>query len=187
MWKPLGFALLSALLVSSLPANGQEASKLDLYGGYDYVRYHADPRVSGVPPSESFNANGVSGQIAYNPIDWLGLVGELSGYALPRQGLGTTHQVSYLFGPRINLRRGRITPFAQVLLGRIWLEDGITFGSLSAFAMTAGGGIDVGVARHIAIRPLQAEYFLTTAPDGNNDRQNSFRYSAGVVLRFGGE
>jgi hypothetical protein len=53
--------------------------------------------------------------------------------------------------------------------------------------MTAGGEIDVGVARHIAIRPLQAEYFLTTAPDGNKDRQNRFRYSAGVVLRFGGK
>lgn len=97
-------------------------------------------------------------------------------------------------GPRITFRispgRESIEGVAEslhslVLLGRIWLEDGITFGSLSAFAMTAGGGIDVGVARHIAIRPLQAEYFLTTAPDGNNDRQNNFRYSAGVVLRFG--
>ena len=74
MWKPLGFALLSALLVSALPVKGQEASKLDLYEGYDYVRYQADPRVSGVPPSESFNANGVSGQIAYNPTDWSGLI-----------------------------------------------------------------------------------------------------------------
>jgi hypothetical protein len=93
MRKPLGFALLSALLVSALPAKAQEAAKLDLYGGCDYVRYHADPRATGVPPSESFNANGLSGQIAYNPTDWLGLVSELSGYALARQGLGTTHQV----------------------------------------------------------------------------------------------
>ena len=51
-------------------------------------------------------------------------------------------------GPRIRFRispgRESIEGVAEslhslVLLGRIWLEDGITFGSLSAFAMTAGG------------------------------------------------
>jgi hypothetical protein len=30
-----------------------------------------------------------------------------------------------------------------------------------------------------------AEYFLTTIPDGLNNRQNNFRFSAGVVFRFG--
>ena len=53
---------------------------------YDYVRYNTNPKISGVPPFESFNANGVSGQIAYNPNNWLGLAAELSGYALARQG-----------------------------------------------------------------------------------------------------
>jgi hypothetical protein len=181
-----GIRLALALLATALPATAQEASTLEAYGGYDYVRYNATPRETGVPLSESFNANGASGQIAYNPNNWLGLVGELSGYALARQGLGTTHQVSYLFGPRISVRRGKVTPFAQVLVGRTWLEDGITFGSITVFAMTAGGGVDIGVSRHIAIRPAQAEYFLTALSDGNTNRQNNFRFSAGVVLRFGG-
>jgi len=51
--------------------------------------------------------------------------------------------------------------------------------------MTAGGGIDLKVSKHFSIRPVQAEYFLTRIPDGLNNRQNNFRYSAGVVFRFG--
>jgi hypothetical protein len=159
-----------------------------LYGGYDYVRFNASPRISGVPSSQSVNGNGLSGQIEYNFNNRLGAVAELSGYAVARQGFATTHQVSYLFGPRVNLTTGsKVTPFAQALFGRLWAEDGFTFGSLTAFGTTMGGGIDIGLSRHIAIRPVQAEYFLTKVPDGNTNRQNNFRYGAGVVLRFGGK
>jgi opacity protein-like surface antigen len=180
--------LLLAVLACALPAKAQnDASMFEAYGGYDYVRYNATPNISGVPPSESVSGNGGSAQLDYNVTNWLGLVADFSGYAVARQGLGTTHQVSYLFGPRVSLRRGRFTPFAQVLLGRVWAEDGVTFGSVTAFGMTAGGGVDVSVSRHIAIRPVQAEYFLTTFPDGNNNRQNNFRFSAGIIFRFGGK
>jgi hypothetical protein len=91
----------------------------------------------------------------------------------------------YLFGPRANLRRGRVTPFAQVLFGGILASNRIgNLGSENNFAMAAGGGIDLRVSRHFSIRPLQAEYFLTKIPDGLNDRQNNFRLSAGIVFRF---
>lgn len=167
-------------------AKAQDTSHFSVYAAYDYVRFNASPRFSGLPPSVSYNANGVSGEFAFNPNSHLSLIGELSGYALARRGFNTTHQVSYLFGPRVNLRRSaRITPFVQVLLGRVWAEDGITFGSVSAFGMTAGGGLDFKVSRRLAIRPMQVEYFLTKFPDGNNDRQNNFRFSTGVVFRFG--
>jgi len=51
MQKSIVFALLLALLGSLPPAKAQESSKVDLYGGYDYVRYNASPRITGVPPS----------------------------------------------------------------------------------------------------------------------------------------
>lgn len=187
MRNSLAIGLLLAIFGTVPPAKAQEErSKLELYGGYDYVRYNANPRVSGIPPSESFNANGVSGQIEYNANNWLGVVSDFSGYAVARQGFATTHQISYLFGPRINLRRSKVTPFAQVLLGRVWAEDGITLGSVTAFGLTAGGGVDVRVSRHIAIRPVQAEYFLTKFRDGNSNRQNNFRFSTGIIIRLGG-
>lgn len=165
----------------------EQTSKLELYGGYAYVRYNASPRITGVPLSESFNANGASGQIEFNANNWLGLVADVTGYSLARRGFTSTNQISYLFGPRINRRRGKVTPFGQVLLGREWAKDGIVFGPVTAFAMMAGGGVDYAVSRHFAVRPVEAEYFLTKFPDGNNERQNNFRYSAGIIFRFGGK
>jgi hypothetical protein len=40
-------------------------------------------------------------------------------------------------------------------------------GTENNFAMTAGG-IDFKVSKHVSVRPLQADYFLTKIPDGLN-------------------
>ena len=186
MNRSIGVALL--LVFGSLPsarAQETETPKIELYGGYDYVRYNANPRINGVSSSVSYGANGISGQVAYNPNNRFGIVGEVSGYRLARSGLGTTYQVSYLFGPRVSLRRHVVRPFAQVLFGGVWAADGVTLGPVSAFGMTAGGGIDLRVSRYFTVRPLQAEYFMTKFPDGANNRQNNFRFGAGIVLRLG--
>ena len=176
------------LVFGSVPcARAQEIEipRIELYGGYDYVRYNANPRINGVPSSVSYGANGMSGQAVYNPNNRFGVVGELSGYSLVRTGRGTTYQVSYLFGPRVSLRRHVVTPFAQVLFGGVWAADGVTLGPVSAFGLTAGGGIDLRVSRYFTVRPLQAEYLMTKFPDGASNRQNNFRYGAGIVLRLG--
>jgi len=161
-----------------------ESLKIELYVGYDYVRYNANPRINGVPPSESFGANGITGQAAYNLDSRFGIVGELSGYSLARPGRNTTYQVSYLLGPRVSLRHHIITPFAQALFGGVWAADGVVLGPVTAFGMTAGGGVDLRVSRFFAIRPVQAEYLMTKFPDGAHNRQSNFRFSAGVVLRL---
>jgi opacity protein-like surface antigen len=184
----LAASLLLAIFGIPLPARAQDdASKLEIYAGYDYVHYKVHPIISGAPANESYSANGGSLQGVFNATNWLGLVADVSGYGVARHGFATTHQISYLFGPRFNLRRGRITPFAHVLLGGVWAEDGLVLGSVTAFGMTAGGGVDVALTKHISIRPAQAEYYLTTFNDGNNNRQNNFRFSAGIIFRFGGK
>jgi len=162
-----------------------ETPKVELYGGYDYIRYNANPRNNGVPLFESFSANGITGQAVYNPNSHFGIVSELSGYSLAREGHNTTYQISYLFGPRVSLRRHVVMPFAQVLFGGVWAADGVTLGPVSAFAMSAGGGFDLRASSYIAVRPVQAEFFMTKFPDGANDRQNNFRFGAGIVLRLG--
>ena len=55
--------------------------------------------------------------------------------------------------------------------------------------MTAGGGLDVKVHHHLAIRVIQAEYLMTKFEDydtGQAATQNDMRLSAGIVFRFGG-
>jgi opacity protein-like surface antigen len=179
--------LLVGILGMALPGKAQDDSpRFEAYAGYDYTRFNATNDITFVPPAQSVNGNGGSGQLEFNANRWLGIVGDLAAYAVARNGYATTHEVSYLFGPRVNLRRGKFTPFAQALLGAVWASDAIVLGSKTAFGMTAGGGIDLTVSRHIAIRPVQAEYFLTKFPDGLNNRQNNFRYSAGIGFRFGG-
>jgi hypothetical protein len=60
--------------------------------------------------------------------------------------------------------------------------------------MALGGGLDIDVGHGISVRPVQADYilqrFVATLPDNGNLVShtfyfNHFRYSAGVVFRFG--
>jgi hypothetical protein len=59
-------------------------------------------------------------------------------------------------------------------------------GSANAFAMTAGGGLDIGFTPHIALRAFEADYYLTRFENGTNDHQNNLRLGAGVMVRLGG-
>jgi hypothetical protein len=189
MRNSLAFVLLLIVVGSALSAKAQEAaSKLELYGGYDYVRFNITSDVSGQPPSQSFNANGGGGQLTYNLTNWLGVLGDAAGYwaistSSPyRAGAA----IPYLFGPRASLRRRTLTPFAQVLAGGVVTSSGIeTIGWQNHFAMAAGGGIDIRASKHLTIRPVEAEYFMTKIPDGLNNRQNNFRFSTGLSLLLG--
>lgn len=174
MRKSLWVVASLAIFAFASPAEAQDKTpKAEVYAGYDYVRVN--------DLGDSYNFNGGSGQLAYNANHWLGIVGDLGGYYTSngfRAGI-----LSYLFGPRINFRGyGKMTPFAQVLVGGARSIDN---SPLNAFAMTAGVGIEFKISEHFAIRPVQAEYILTKFMDGVSNRQNSFRYSAGIVFRFG--
>jgi opacity protein-like surface antigen len=186
MRNSLAIVLLLAA-VNAAPAlwAQDQPAKLELYAGYDYIRFNISARVSGQPPSQTFNGNGGGGELIYNVNRWLGVLGDVSGsWATNSTSQGAA--MPYLFGPRLSLRHGVVTPFVHVLLGGVLTSSGIEqIGWQSHFAMTAGGGIDLNVSRHISIRPVQAEYFLTKIPDGLNNRQNNFRFGAGIVFRFG--
>lgn len=165
--------------------NAQDnTSKIDVYGGYDYVRFNVNSNVGGVPPTQTFNANGGGSQLQYNANGWFGVVADLDGYYVstpPRAGA-----FSYLFGPRVNSRRDKIKPFAQAIFGGPLATGGIgEAGAENHFAMAVGGGIDFKVSEHFSVRPVQVDYFMTKFPDGLNNRQNNFRFGTGIVFRFG--
>jgi opacity protein-like surface antigen len=181
--------------------------RVEIFLGYSYLR--------AVPTLAAGNRfvwlNGGSTSIAFNFNRYLGLVGDFGGYAdsqLRLNGAATPAKVAdssgsaytYLFGPRLSFRQHeRITPFVQVLFGGVHASDVTLSGCSGAgctplpsenkFAMTAGGGLDVRVHRHIAIRVIQAEYLMTKFDDsstGQSGSQNDVRLSAGIVFRFGG-
>ncbi len=192
MKKTVAFVLLLGLFATARPMKAQEqASKLEAYGGYYYARFNINANVPGIAPSATYNGNGGGGQLEFNVNRWLGVVGDLCAFYATSSGSGSFAGVAftYLLGPRVNFRRGKVTPFAQALFGGVWTTDGIakSTGPENNFAMTAGGGIDFKVSRHVSVRPVQAEYFMTKIPDGLNNRQNNLRLGAGVVFRLGRE
>jgi len=193
--------LCGLVLGLSLSAMAQDQPRFEVFGGYTYVRLSIP--VSGASNITS-NLNGGGGGAALYLNRWLGAVGDFSGYKIGTLKQGSTsldvsgNAFTYLFGPRIRFGSGGLHPFGQVLFGGAHRGDitcstsdptcfnatggtGAVSSSDSVFAMTAGGGVDVPVGRHFAVRG-QVEYLLTKFKDGVNDRQNNVRIFAGIVI-----
>jgi hypothetical protein len=189
MRTSLAVVLLFATISAGPLCAQEQASAFEAYAGYYYVRFNVNANAPGIAYSAAYNGNGGGGQFEYNINHWLGAVGDVAGFVATSSGNGAFAGagLTYLFGPRVNFRRGKIAPFAQVLFGGIRTTDGIaqSTGTENNFAMSAGGGLDLKLSKHVSVRPAQAEYFMTKIPDGLNNRQNNFRFSAGVVFRFG--
>lgn len=179
-------SLVAVLSFLGVSAHAQDASKLDVFAGYSYVR--ENPSTSGV---NSFSLNGGSASIAYNANSWLSGVADFGGYHNSNiLGTGVDGTLStYLFGPRVSYRHyDRITPFGEVLFGVARASASVlgAGGSTNAFAMTIGGGLDYKLTDHVAIRPVKVDYLLTRFNEfgSNAQMQNNLRVSTGIVFRF---
>jgi outer membrane immunogenic protein len=182
---------LGLLLLNASKIFAQTFERLEAGANYNYVGSNAPPGACGC-----FSANGGSAWFGYNFNRNLAVVGELSsGHASNIDGTtaGLT-LTSYLAGPRYSWhRRDFIVPFGQFLLGGAHASGALTpeasglAGSENAFALMAGGGIDIEVARRVAFRAFQLDYYLTRFDNGVNHHQNNFRMSIGIVFRFGRE
>jgi hypothetical protein len=208
-----GLTLLSALVASAWPQD-QEFPKWETFLGYDFVRFN--PNSDFIP---SFNANGGSGQFAYNFNRWIGLAfdaGAVNKGVLNQYPWDTT-VANFTAGPRFSWRKwSRFRLYGQVLFGGFYATTSAPIAILTAdnavippgfnvvpggpttarvnasttgFAMLAGGGLDIKLARHIAIRPFEASYYLTRFPtfftNGTRSNINNFRYSGGINFTWG--
>jgi len=195
-------SMLVAQIGGARPAGSEIETRAAIFGGYSYLRN----------ASNAFN--GWEGQGTFNFTRNLGVTADVSGASLTPFGfsvLGVSagtyqHLNNYLFGPTVAANLGRSSVFAHALFGEarsslgagvsLPIIGGISTGltSANAFAMAFGGGIDIGLTRHLAIRAVQVDYLrtqfnatdaLTTGLSSSlGNRQNSFRYSTGVVFRF---
>jgi opacity protein-like surface antigen len=145
--------------------------KVEVFLGYSYLR--GVPTLS--PSNRMDTLNGGSANVAFNLNRYLGLVGDFGGFddsELQLTGAGANPArvsdasgtaFTFMAGPRLSLRKyDRIKPFAQVLFGGIH-ASAVTLSNCSgtlctplpsenSFAMTAGGGVDVKVSRHVGVR-----------------------------------
>src|SRR5262249_40531902 len=54
----------------------------------------------------------------------------------------------------------------------------------NSFALQLGGGVDLGLSQHFAVRAIQADWLRTQFPNSTTNVQNSLRLGAGIVVRF---
>jgi opacity protein-like surface antigen len=173
------------LFLSGTFVQAQEESTPTVEVGLNYSFVHRNNEQF----TTSYGENGGSGYFAYNVNRTFDLVADLGGYD---SGNYNRQTFSYLFGPRVNLRKSRIVPYVEFLFGGAYEWGVINSTGISAtqngFATAAGGGIDINVTQHIAVKPIQVEYLMTQLPQlasNLNSAQNNLRYSAGLVFRFG--
>jgi len=196
---------------SHTSATGIDRSKTffpryELFLGYSNFRALSDPgnRIAWL--------SGGSTSFAINANRYVGFVGDFGAYhdtlfgpnGPPAGGIVNSYGdvYTYMFGPRFSLRHDRFTPFAQALFGGLHASN-VTINNCSgigctplpfenSFTFSAGGGLDITLTRHFALRLPQVEYVMTNFKDptsaaGSSTRQNDVRLSAGIVFRFGGE
>jgi hypothetical protein len=195
-----------ALSAISSPAQG----KIEVYGGYSYLRPafpQTESYVCMLPPCPltgviafppqvvtthpNFNGWNASGSFALRP--WLGAKADFGGDYGAALGASSARLYTFLFGLELH-RPGKISPFVEALFGDAHASSGsgtisnnptynvVLSGSESAFASAFGGGVDVKVKSALSLRVIQVDDLLTRFQAGT---QNQPRVSAGVVLRFG--
>jgi hypothetical protein len=179
---------LGACLASSAIVSAEEVTVPKVEVGFDYSWV----RVNSTSTEDHRTGNGGSAYVEYNLTRNWGLVADFGGYANTRKGIDEK-AVTYLFGPRYNLRFAKWTPYAQTLFGAGHAWSSPTNTTQNGFVFAVGGGVDYNLTKRIAIKPAQVEYLLTrfdSAKLGGStgsfgDHQNDIRYSAGIVFRFG--
>lgn len=202
------FVLVAVLFFTALSAHAQDSyPSAEVFGGFSYL--NAD-----FPHREGLYGWGVSfsGNLTRN----VGLVAEISGnyghvripgivigpINLPGFNLETSVH-TFLFGPRLSLRKERWTAFGHVLVGGarkkvaagstgiiiIGDDDDILsrdprLSGDTGFAMAAGGGLDIKASKRVAVRVFQIDYLPARL---NDEWTHNVRVQAGIVFRLGGD
>lgn len=193
--------LLAAILVYGTSLVAQD--RLEVSAEYSYLRF--SPTITGLS-SRNFNGGGIGVQLNFLKI--LGIKAEGMGYGnstFSRTIDGVTYDATanmytYMAGPVIRIPIWRVKPFGEVLLGAshtngyVNLHNAIVAGggvipstaTQNPFTMAAGGGVDIAISHHIAIRPGEFNYVLSrySNPLTSTNNQNNFRYCAGLIFKF---
>lgn len=169
------------LLLVSCFAFGQEYSKTEAFGGFQYVNFDA----FGI---QRVNLMGWDAQGTYYFHKNLGITADVAGaYGNPNVGGYTNkiHSYSYNFGPTLRLSPSNTTPFIHTLFGftNTDVDSGALHGNSFSFAL--GGGFDAGLTKSMSLRVFQFDYMHTGYNYAlGNTSQTHLRVATGVVYKF---
>lgn len=186
---PLLFKFLAlAAFVAGMAVSSQAQDKVELFGGYSYLR--ATIEVGNFPPAgpppfnitQHANLNGWEFSGQYKLLPFLGAVADFNGNYGTLNGSGVREH-TFLFGPQVSLP-AKVSPFAHALFGFARESQDIFAVSGRAdtsYAIALGAGIDVNLVPLVKLRLIQFDYLRTQLYGAT---QNQPRVSAGIVFHF---
>jgi outer membrane protein OmpA-like peptidoglycan-associated protein/opacity protein-like surface antigen len=195
-------ALLCAFGAQAAAQDDPPAPKWELFGGYSFFYPGAD--IHGVPPLglipltsrlES-NPRGLGFTAAYNFNRWFGFGLDTSthwgsGESTLFNRIDDAGLTNLSFGPKLTFRSRHFAPFFEGLVGvhRLMPES---FRHVNKLGFMLGGGLDINVSRHIALRLIRADYVMSSYRYGPAATTPStdirgVRLQTGLVFKFGGD
>src|ERR1035441_1088461 len=182
-------------------AQDQPAPKWELFGGYSFVYPGAD--VHGLLPGGVLpvarrvqsNPRGAGPSLTQDVTRWSVLTGDISG----EWGSGETEVNNRIDdgeffnlsgGPKITFRHHYFSPFLEALVGGHRLTSEV-FRRDDEVGFMTGGGLDVNLNRHFALRLIRADYLFSNDQHGAASvvpatDVRGVRLQSGVVFMFGG-
>lgn len=141
------------------------------------------------------NPRGAGASLTYDFNRWLGLTVDASthwenGEVRNAKRIDDTGFSNLSLGPKFTFRHHRVSPFLELLVGdqRLMPE---AFHNVYKLGFMAGGGIDINLSRHFALRPLRADYVYSNYRYGPSASTSAtqirgVRLQAGFNFMFGG-
>src|SRR6202051_939710 len=197
----LGLIASLSLLCTHSRAQDQPAPKWELFGGYSFWYPRAD--VHGllpeglVPVSSCLESNprGVGASLTYNFNRWFGLTLDTSthwgsGESTLARRIDDAAFSNLSFGPRVTFRHTHVSPFLEVLVGDHRLMPD-AFHDVDKLGFMFGGGLDINLSRHVALRLFRADYVYSNYEYGSasvtpRTEIRGLRAQAGINFMFGG-
>jgi hypothetical protein len=190
-----------------LAQTGTNRDRIEVAGTYQAVLQHnmvEKPYLVTSAETRSWLPGGAALEVAGQlPHGWA-IVGRAYGGRATNNNSGGNgfNLESFGFGPRYRFAPAHsrhLQLFTDVLFGEAGGWNGnfgpVTYptprsgpqytSSAHSFGMTAGGGVDLTIARHVAFHLLQVNYLLTAFPNSMASPQQNLQLGTGVVLRFG--
>jgi peptidoglycan-associated lipoprotein len=185
----VGTAMVGVMTAISMPAQVApvHSKSLDVAVAYNAMR-------SNVTSGGSFWMQGGSVQVHGQFWRGLGVVADVAGThgsGINASGVGLD-LVTATFGPRYTWTPAhtKYSLFGQALAGEakgfnsIFPDVSGAISSGNSLALQVGGGMNLALSRHLAVRVLEAEWLRTQLPNGTTGVQNNLRLGAGIVFRF---
>src|ERR1700687_1376544 len=197
---PAMLAVLS-MFATLAAAQDQPAPKWELYGGYSF--FHPGADVHGqlpgalLPLSSRLEANprGAGASLTYNFNRWFGWTLDTSthwgsGEATVPRRIDDAAFSNLSMGPKVTFRSNHFSPFLEVLVGDHRLMPD-AFHDIDKLGFMFGGGLDVNLSRHVALRLFRADYVYSNyrygSPSVTPETQiRGVRLQAGLNFMFGG-